>query len=137
MAFPAKNSGAAAIEGGPKIEPESGATPVLTSPAMNILQRIGFGAVLLCAAFVSHADENFRCGQSIVSSDMTLGEIVGQPASREKRTEPVKVRNRNTGLMVNAGETTTETLTWNRGTLAEAMVVTVVDGKVRSIERKR
>lgn len=106
---------------------------------MNILQRIGFCAVLLCAAFVSHADENFRCGQSLVSSDMTLAEILGrcgQPAAREKRTEPVKVRNRNTGLMVNAGETTTETLTWNRGTLAEAMVVTVVDGKVRSIERK-
>jgi hypothetical protein len=107
---------------------------------MDAPRRIVFFAFLLATAPGSRADENFRCGQSIVSSDMTLSEIVGkcgQPSAREKRTEPVKVRNRNTGLMMDAGKTTTETLTWNRGTLAEAMVVTVIDGKVRSIERKR
>jgi hypothetical protein len=107
---------------------------------MNAPRRIAFFAFLLATALGVRADENFRCGQHIVSSDMTLTELTarcGQPTSREKRTEPVRVRNRNTGLMMNAGETTTETLTWNRGTLAEAMVVTVVDGKIKSLERKR
>ena len=85
------------------------------------------------------ADESFRCGQSIVTSEMTLGEITakcGPPASRTSRTEDVHVRNRNTGLMMTTGQTVIETLTWDRGTRAAAMVVTVVDGNVRSIERK-
>jgi len=72
-------------------------------------------------------------------SGMTLGEIsskCGEPASRTSRTEDVHVRNRNTGLMMKTGQTRTETLTWNRGPRAAAMVVTVVDGEVRSIERK-
>ena len=103
-------------------------------------RRIAFCAVLLASAVAAHADENFRCGQHIVSSDMTVSELTarcGQPTAREKRTEPVKVRNRNTGLMMEVGETTIETLTWNRGTRAEAMVVTIVDGKIKSIERSR
>ena len=106
---------------------------------MNVPRRIGICAVLLAAAPGSHADENFRCGQWIVSSEMTLSELMGkcgQPSARDKRTQPVRARNRNNGLMVNAGETTIETLTWNRGSRAEAMVVTVVDGKIKSIERK-
>jgi hypothetical protein len=70
---------------------------------------------------------------------MTLGEITskcGPPASRTSRTEDVHVRNRNTGLMMKTGTTTIETLTWDRGSRAAAMVVTVVDGDIKSIERK-
>jgi hypothetical protein len=106
---------------------------------MNLPRHLGFCLVLLASAMGAAADENFRCGKWIVSSDMTLAELQGKcgpPAAREKRTEPVKVRNRNTGLMMTAGETTTETLTWDRGSRAEAMVVTVVDGRITSIERK-
>jgi len=107
---------------------------------MNLPRRIGFCAVLLTSSLGSYADENFRCGQWIVSSEMTLSELTrkcGQPAARSKRTEPVLVRNRNNGLMMKAGETTIETLTFDRGTRAEAMVVTIIDGKITSIERKR
>jgi hypothetical protein len=38
--------------------------------------------------------------------------------------------------MMKTGQTTIETLTWDRGPRAAAMVVTVVDGAVKSIERK-
>ena len=72
-------------------------------------------------------------------SEMTLGEIsskCGPPASHTSRTEDVRVRNRNTGRMMKAGQSTVETLTWDRGPRAAAMVVTVVDGTIKSIERK-
>jgi hypothetical protein len=38
--------------------------------------------------------------------------------------------------MMKAGQTTVETLTWDRGARAAAMVVTIVDGTIKSIERK-
>jgi hypothetical protein len=95
-------------------------------------------AMLLSAA-AAHADEAFRCGKWVVTSAMTVGELeskCGPPASRTSRTQDVRARNRNTGLMVKTGETTVETLTWDRGSRAAAMVVTVVDGTIKSIERK-
>jgi hypothetical protein len=106
---------------------------------MNAAHRLVLIAAVLAGVQAVQADEAFRCGKWVVSSGMTLGEIsskCGPPASRESRSEDVLVRNRNTGLMMKAGVTTTETLTWNRGSTAAAMVVTVVDGKVKSIERK-
>ena len=96
-------------------------------------------AAVLAGGTVAHADEAFRCGKWVITSEMTLGEIsskCGPPASRTSRTEDVHARNRNTGLMVKTGQTTIETLTWNRGPRAAAMVVTVVDGAIKSIERK-
>ena len=106
---------------------------------MNPAHRLVLIAAALAGVQAAYADEAFRCGKWVVSSGMTLGEIsskCGPPASREAHSEDVLVRNRNTGLMMKAGVTTTETLTWNRGPTAAAMVVTVVDGKVKSIERK-
>jgi hypothetical protein len=111
---------------------------VLTCVTMNAC-RSGLIAVLAACAFIAHADESFRCGKWIVTSAMTLGELeskCGPPASRESRREDVMVRNRNTGLMMRTGETTIETLTWDRGARAAAMVVTVVDGTIKSIERR-
>ena len=105
---------------------------------MNAARLLVLVAALL-GSVPAFADESFRCGQSIVTSEMTLGEITakcGQPASRTSRTEDVHVRNRNTGLMMKTGQTVIETLTWDRGSRAAAMVVTVVDGNVKSIERK-
>jgi len=106
---------------------------------MHASRRLILIAAALAGAAVAHADEAFRCGKWVITSGMTLGEIsskCGEPASRTSRTEDVHVRNRNTGLMMKTGQTRTETLTWNRGPRAAAMVVTVVDGEVRSIERK-
>jgi hypothetical protein len=106
---------------------------------MSAPRRLLLVAAILAWVPVAHADEAFRCGKWVITSGMTLGEIsskCGPPASRTSRTEDVRARNRNTGLMMKAGETTIETLTWDRGPRAAAMVVTVVDGAIRSIERK-
>ena len=87
-----------------------------------------------------HADETFRCGKWIASSSMSVGELVakcGEPGARTRETHDVLVRNRNNGLMIKSGETTVETWTFDRGTTAPPMVVTIVDGRIKSIERKK
>ncbi len=84
------------------------------------------------------ADESFRCGKWIASSGMSpaeLAEKCGPPTLHESRTEDVMVRNRNTGLMQKTGETRIETWTYDRGTQAAPMVVTIVDGRIKSIDR--
>ena len=106
---------------------------------MTAAQCLGLAAFLATGAQTVQADEAFRCGKWIVTSEMTVGEVIsrcGPPASRKSHTEDVRVRNRNTGRMMKAGQTTIETLTWDRGTRAAAMIVTVVDGAIRSIERQ-
>jgi len=97
------------------------------------------GLILVVAIAVAHADESFRCGKWVVTSEMTLGELkskCGPPSSSSSRTQDVRVRNRNTGFMMTTGQTTIETLTWDRGSRASPMVVTVIDGTIKSIERK-
>jgi len=94
-------------------------------------------ALLLPAA--GFADETFRCGKWIASSEMSVSELTakcGQPTSRESRTEDVKARNSNNGLMLKVGETTVETWTYDRGA-NPAMVVTIVDGRIKSITRQK
>ena len=81
------------------------------------------------------ADETFRCGKWIVSSALTVSELstkCGAPTSHESITKDVLVRNRNTGLMQKVGETVID-----RGAHAAAMVVTIVDGQIKSIDRKQ
>jgi hypothetical protein len=83
--------------------------------------------------------ETFRCGQFLVTAEMSVGELTskcGSPTSRESKTEDVKVRNQH-GLMIKTGETTTETWTYDRGPQAAPMVVTIVDGAIKKIERLR
>lgn len=94
--------------------------------------------VLPVAAFA--ADESFRCGKWIASSDMSVQEMLakcGEPRSRERRIEDVMVRNINTGLMRKTGETVIETWTYDRGSTAAPMVVTIIDGHIKRIERAR
>jgi hypothetical protein len=101
-----------------------------TLPAMTLL------ALLPLAA---QADEPFRCGQRIVTSDLTVDQLTercGPPTWHESKTEDVLVRNRNNGLMIKVGETTTETWVYERGPQAITMVVTIVDGKIKSIDQK-
>ncbi len=102
----------------------------------NVILQIAGLAIL---APFAHADETFRCGKWIVSSSLTVEELVercGPPATRESESEDIVVRNQY-GLMVKNGVTVTETWTYDRGTQAPPMVVTIVDGRIRSIVRKR
>jgi hypothetical protein len=83
--------------------------------------------------------DNFRCGKWIATVSLSVSELLtrcGEPASRETRVEDVLSRNFNTGLMYKSGEITIETWTYLRGSGAAPMVVTIVDGKIRSIERR-
>lgn len=97
-------------------------------------------AFALLATFSPDANaETFRCGSRIISTDTTAAEILqicGKPDSETSKTDPVRTRGAS-GLLVVVGETTTKKWVYARGTQAQAMVVTIVDGKVKSIERQR
>ena len=89
---------------------------------------------------LSAGAETFRCGKWLITAEMTVSELVnkcGEPTARESKTEDVKARNQNNGLMVTVGETTTERWTYDRGSQAAPMVVIIVDGEIKSIERLR
>jgi len=99
---------------------------------------IAFAAALLMLPFAASADETFRCGKWIASSEMSVDELVqkcGEPTSRETSTEDVLSRNQ-FGLMVKVGEARKETWTYDRGA-NPAMVVTIADGRIKSIKRQK
>lgn len=101
------------------------------------ISMLTFAALSLPIA--ASADETFRCGNWIASSSMSVTELTakcGEPTSRESKTEDVKARNSNNGLMVKVGETTVETWVYDRGA-NPAMVVTIIDGRIKSIERQK
>jgi hypothetical protein len=97
-------------------------------------------ASLVLPVMAIAADENFRCGKWIASSDMSVEELLtkcGEPRSRERKVEDVMARNQYTGLMRKTGETVIETWTYDRGSTAAPMVVTIIDGRIMRIERAR
>lgn len=97
-----------------------------------------FFAAALLLPLAGTADETFRCGNWIASSTMSVSELTqkcGEPSSRTTETRDVTSRNRNNGLMVVVGQSTVETWIYERGQNA-AMVVTIVDGRIKSIERQ-
>jgi len=94
---------------------------------------------LLLLPIVARA-ETFRCGNWIVSSDLTVEELLkkcGEPTTQKTEVKDVMVRNRDHGLMTKQGETVIETWTYDRGTQAKPMVVTIIDGKIKSIVRQK
>ena len=83
--------------------------------------------------------ETFRCGKWIIDQDISLPELLhkcGTPAARESRIEDVRAPNGYTGGNVKVGETVIETWTYDLGAGKAPMVVTIVDGQVKKIERK-
>jgi Protein of unknown function (DUF2845) len=82
--------------------------------------------------------ETFRCGKWIINEETTLTELTqkcGEPTSHDSRTEDVRQHNQYTSGWMKVGETTIERWIYDRGPRAQAMVVTVVDGRIKSIER--
>jgi hypothetical protein len=83
--------------------------------------------------------ETFRCGQWIASPEMSLEELLdkcGEPSSRSVENVDVYGHSANGGR-IRTGTSVVEKLTWDRGSTAAAMVVTVVDGKIKSMERAK
>jgi hypothetical protein len=98
-------------------------------------------AALVGLAVISHPvrAETFRCGQWIASPDMKVGELLekcGEPTTKTSEVVDTYARTA-AGGRVRTGTSTVETWTYDRGSQSFAMVVTIVDGKIKSMERAR
>jgi hypothetical protein len=83
--------------------------------------------------------ETIRCGSHLVDESASVDELLqkcGEPARKERKVEDVWARNATGGTRV-VGQTVTERWTYERGSQAAPVVVTIVDGKVKSVERER
>jgi len=79
------------------------------------------------------SDETCRCSSWLVSADISVSELLekcGKPSSQQVATENVQNE-----YGVKVGTSTTEAWRYDRGSRAAPMVVTIVDGQIRSIER--
>ena len=89
--------------------------------------------LLVIVPSVCMPDEFFRCGSWLVSADVSVVELLkkcGKPSSQEASTQDVRNE-----YGVKVGTSTTEIWRYDRGSRAAPMVVTIVDGKIQSIER--
>jgi hypothetical protein len=81
--------------------------------------------------------ETFRCGQRIASPEMSveaLLEICGKPTTKTVETVDVYARTA-AGGRIRTGTSVIETWTYDRGSQSFPMVVTIVDGRIKSMER--
>ena len=82
--------------------------------------------------------ETFRCGQWIASPDMSVEELLekcGEPSA--KTVEEIDIYGpavSGTGR-VKRGTSTVEKWTYERGSQLFAMVVTIVDGEIKGMDR--
>jgi hypothetical protein len=101
-------------------------------------ELITAAAVVVTIATPVHG-ETIRCGSSVVNESVTVEELVrkcGEPTSKRSEEQDVRVRtpndlNSNTKKI---GTTITEYWTYDRGDQAPGVLVTIRDGKVRSIQ---
>jgi hypothetical protein len=94
-------------------------------------------AIALGVTTGAAAGESFRCGQWIITDELTLAELkakCGEPQSRTAET--VQVRGKAGTGSVSRGTTTIEHWTYVLSSGAN-YVVTVVDGEIRKIERSK
>jgi hypothetical protein len=94
-------------------------------------------AVVLFVSQPAYA-ETFRCGQWIVSEDMSVEELLqkcGEPTEKTAETIDVYGPTVSGSGRVKRGTSTIEKWTYVRGSQAAPMVVTIVDGKIKSMER--
>jgi hypothetical protein len=103
------------------------------------LQYALFTLAVLGMSAAAHA-ETMRCGKWVVSEDTDPQELLakcGQPTSQRSETSEVRRPSaRGSGTFV-AGTTTTEYWYYDRGPSSFRMVVIVVDGKIKSIDRAK
>jgi hypothetical protein len=88
--------------------------------------------LLAIAPSAGICDGYFRCGSWLVSSDVSLSELLkkcGEPSSKK-----VSVQDVIGSYGKKLGTTRVETWRYDRGSRAAAMIVKVVDGKVESVE---
>ena len=82
--------------------------------------------------------ETFRCGQWIASPDMSVEELLekcGEPTSKTVEEIDVYGPAVSGAGRVKRGTSIVEKWTYDRGSQASAMVVTIEDGKIKSMGR--
>jgi hypothetical protein len=90
-------------------------------------------ALLVLAPLPCLADGLFRCGSWVVSADISIAELenkCGAPTSRTSSTQDVL-----NPRGVKVGTSTTQVWRYDRGDRSEAMLVTIVDGHIQSIDQ--
>ena len=101
--------------------------------------RATFIAILAALTAVQPAfAEGFRCGQRIATPDMSVAELLdacGEPTTKTVEVMEVSGPNAQGAGNIKRGTVTVETWTYDRGSQASAMVVTIEDGKIRKMER--
>ena len=105
------------------------------------MRRINLAFTLSAALLVAGpaAAETFRCGQYIASPDMTVDELLekcGEPTHKTSEVVDVYARGSGGGR-TKTGTTTVEHWTYDRGPGSFAMVVTIEDGEITSMERAK
>ena len=105
------------------------------------MTRIIFVAALLVGFLMADfaAAETFRCGQWIASPDMTVDELLekcGEPTARTVEVVDVYGPNANGAGNSKRGTVTVEKWMYDRGSSSFDMVVTIEDGKIKSMERR-
>jgi hypothetical protein len=104
---------------------------------IGVIMRLLTLAVLVLGFSPATWADPMRCGQSLVDEESTPSEILsrcGKPQKKEVSTDDVYVRNP-AGYTRKAGVQVTERWYYRRSSQALPMLVTIVDGKVKSIER--
>jgi hypothetical protein len=106
---------------------------------MQVEERVGpmrvvtaISALLVLLPGVCLSDGYYRCGNSLVSADVSVAELLkkcGEPTSQQTSTADVYNEH---GVKV--GISKTEVWRYDRGYSAPPMVVTIVDGRIQSIE---
>lgn len=108
----------------------------MSAPALLKLARC-IPILILFAALPAQA-ESFRCGARIVSEDSTVEELLalcGEPTSKTVETVDVYGPAASGSGRVKRGTVTIEKWTYDRGTQSFPMLVTIEDGRIKSMER--
>jgi hypothetical protein len=95
-------------------------------------------AVATLLASPAALPESFRCGHGIVSGDSTVEEVLakcGEPTTKTTETIDVYGHSDAGGGNIKRGTATIETWTYDRGSQSFPMVVTIENGKLKSVER--
>ncbi|HEU4516613.1 MAG TPA: DUF2845 domain-containing protein [Steroidobacteraceae bacterium] len=105
------------------------------------IDRATFIAFLAALAAVQTASaEGFRCGQRIATPDMSVEELLdvcGEPTTKTVEVVDVYGPNTHGAGNIKRGTVTVETWTYDRGSQASAMVVTIEEGEIRKMERAK
>lgn len=102
------------------------------------MRHLWIAAAACLVAGAAHG-ETVRCGSSLVDESATVEQLLakcGEPDSKRVTSEDAYARNSGGGTR-KVGTIVTEYWTYDRGSQAAAILVTIVEGKIKSVESVR